>query len=95
MKIAKRTLVILAAALLIILVGWAATNVVSLASMPTDTMELPVKDHITDTANPLMALGSFKNLVIIAAVVLGEQAIEALLRILRRNKKAASILRHG
>ena len=88
MKTLQRILIILAVAALLSLISWAAVNVITVASMPTDTMDYnpPMRTFNIDLG--LSFLGIFQSLVPIALIVAVEQIIEYLWGRKRKSKNS-------
>ena len=80
MKILQRIFVLLAAAVLVSLITWAAVTVVTVASLPTDTMDYYPSMPAFNIDMGMSSLGIFQSLVPIALMVAVEQAIEKWLR---------------
>jgi hypothetical protein len=86
MKSLQRVLIILAAAVLVSLITWSVVTVITIASMPTDTMDFTPQMPSIHIDMGLSFLGIFKSLVPIVLIVAVEQAIETWLG-RKRNRK--------
>lgn len=76
MKTFQRILIILGAATLVAVVLWAAVSVISIAILPTDTMDYPTPKDIDVSIAVPGFIGYIKPLILITLVVIVEQFIE-------------------
>ena len=88
MKIFQRIFIILGLGVLVALVTWAAVSVISIANMPTDTMDYtaPMAPNVSIATPGFM--GYIKPLVLITLVVVIEQIIE---NSINKKKRRAQI----
>lgn len=92
MKIFQRILIILGLGAIIALVTWAAVAVISIANLPTDTMDYaaPMAPEMSISTSGFM--GYIKPLLMISLVVIIEQFIENLFGKKKKTTQATNAL---
>jgi hypothetical protein len=92
MKIFQRILIILGLSALMALVTWAAVTVISIANLPTDTMDFtaPITQEMSIPTSGFM--GYIKPLLMISLVVIIEQFLENLFSKKKKRAKAINAL---
>lgn len=86
MKTLQRIFILLTAAILVSLITWAVVTVVTIASLPTDTIDYYPSMPAFHIDLGLSSLGIFESLVPITLIIVIEQVIEKWINKQRKKK---------